>query len=163
MGFSAGGHLASTLGTHYDSEEEIAKDSINSLSARPDFLALIYPVITMDTSFTHMGSRNSLLGANPSDELVKNFSNELQITTETPPTFLLHASDDDVVPVENSIHFYKALVDKNVYTEMHIYPEGGHGFSFGLDQGYLSTWTNRLYDWLQKMNLMTVNKSEISK
>ncbi|MDT0684897.1 alpha/beta hydrolase [Autumnicola psychrophila] len=152
MGFSAGGHLASTLGTHFDHEDSFDKDSVDALSARPDFMALIYPVITMDEKFTHQGSKNALLGENPSEDLVENFSNELQVKPNTPPTFLLHATDDESVPVENSLRFYEALKAKNIPVEMHIYPEGGHGFSFGLGKGYLSSWTDRLADWLQALN-----------
>ncbi|AVR45416.1 esterase [Christiangramia fulva] len=150
MGFSAGGHLASTLGTHFNAEETVPQDSIRDINARPDFMILVYPVITMKKEFTHMGSRNSLLGKNPSEELVEEFSNEEQVQIDTPPTFLVHATDDDVVPVENSIQFYRALVDKNIDAEMHIYPEGGHGFALALDKGYLKTWTDRLSDWLQR-------------
>ncbi|GHA26021.1 beta-xylanase [Salinimicrobium marinum] len=152
MGFSAGGHLASTLGTHFDHEDVFKKDAIDSLSARPDFMALVYPVITMNSEFTHQGSRNSLLGENPSKELVKEFSNELQVQNNMPPTFIIHATDDDAVPVENALLFYKALKDQNIKAEMHIYPEGGHGFSLGLGKGYLETWPDRLHDWLKKMN-----------
>jgi acetyl esterase/lipase len=152
MGFSAGGHLASTLGTHFDHEDGFKKDSVDALSARPDFMALIYPVITMDDKFTHQGSRDALLGENPSEDLVENFSNELQVKPNTPPTFLLHATDDEVVPVENSLRLYEAVKAKNIPVEIHIYPEGGHGFSFGLGKGYLSSWTDRLADWLHGLN-----------
>ena len=153
MGFSAGGHLASTLGTKFDHDEGFQKDAIDALSARPDFMALIYPVITMNPEFTHMGSRNSLIGENPSEMLVQEFSNELQVKDSTPPTFILHATDDEAVPVENSLLFYRSLIEKGVYTEMHIYPEGGHGFSLALDKGNLSTWTDRLYDWLKDIDI----------
>ena len=152
MGFSAGGHLAATLGTQFDHEDAFQKDAIDSLSARPDFMVLVYPVITMKSEYTHQGSRNSLLGENPSGEFVKKFSNELQVKTNTPPTFIIHATDDDAVPVENALLFYKALKEKNIYSEMHIYPEGGHGFSLGLGKGYLQTWPDRLYDWLKHLN-----------
>lgn len=151
MGFSAGGHLASTLGTHFNAEETVPTDSIRSMNARPDFMVLVYPVITMKKEFTHMGSRNSLLGENPSEALIKEFSNEEQVQIDTPPTFLIHATDDDVVPVENSIQFYRALVDKKIDAEMHIYPEGGHGFALALDKGYLRSWPDRLEDWLQRL------------
>ncbi|MDT0649745.1 alpha/beta hydrolase [Autumnicola edwardsiae] len=152
IGFSAGGHLASTLGTHFDHQDSFEKDFVDALSARPDFMALIYPVITMDEKFTHQGSKNALLGNNPSKELVENFSNELQVKQNTPPTFLIHATDDESVPVENSLRFYEALKAKKIPVEMHIYPEGGHGFSFGLGKGYLSSWTDRLADWLHGLN-----------
>lgn len=152
MGFSAGGHLASTLGTHFDHEDSFKKDSVDALSARPDFMALIYPVITMKKEYTHNGSRDALLGRKPSGDLVENYSNELQVKPNTPPTFLVHATDDRAVPVENSLRFYEALKEKNIPVEMHIYPEGGHGFSFGLGKGHLSSWTDRLADWLQAID-----------
>lgn len=155
IGFSAGGHLASTLGTHFNAEETVGKDSIQLIRARPDFMILVYPVITMKKEFTHMGSRNSLLGENPSEELVKEFSNEDQVSDDTPPTFLVHATDDEAVPVENSIQFYRALVDHKIDAEMHIYPEGGHGFSIGrnYEKEFLQSWTwpDRLEDWLQRL------------
>jgi acetyl esterase/lipase len=127
MGFSAGGHLASTLGTHFDNGDPKATDSIEQLSSRPDFMILIYPVISMSKNIMHAGSRNSLIGNHPTDELAKLYSNELQVTKETPPTFLVHATDDKAVPVENSLLFYQVLKDNNVPAEMHIYPKGGHG------------------------------------
>lgn len=149
MGFSAGGHLASTLGTHFNTDDTFEKDSIDSLNARPDFMILVYPVITMKDPHTHQGSKNNLLGENPDEELVEYYSNETQITPDTPPTFLVHATDDDGVPVENSLMFYRALKENGVSAEMHIYPEGGHGFNLGLGRGHLEGWTDRLYDWLQ--------------
>lgn len=149
MGFSAGGHLASTLGTQFDKPNNFNETAIDSVSARPDFMALIYPVVTMKADYTHSGSRNNLLDKNPSESLINQYSNELQVTEKTPPTFILHAQDDKAVPIENSLNLYKALKDKNVKTEMHIYPEGGHGFGLALEKGYLQTWTDRLFDWLQ--------------
>jgi dipeptidyl aminopeptidase/acylaminoacyl peptidase len=152
MGFSAGGHLASTLGTHFDNGDAKATDSIEQMSSRPDFMILIYPVISMSKNIMHVGSRNSLIGNHPTDELAKLYSNELQVTRETPPTFLVHATDDKSVPVENSLLFYQALKDNNVPAEMHIYPKGGHGFGLALGKGYLETWTDRLIDWLRGLN-----------
>jgi acetyl esterase/lipase len=152
MGFSAGGHLASTLGTHFDNGDPKATDSIEQLSSRPDFMILIYPVISMSKNIMHAGSRNSLIGNHPTDELAKLYSNELQVTKETPPTFLVHATDDKSVPVENSLLFYQALKDNNVPAEMHIYPKGGHGFGLALGKGYLETWTDRLIDWLRGLS-----------
>ncbi|HEY9342371.1 MAG TPA: alpha/beta hydrolase [Hanamia sp.] len=152
MGFSAGGHLASTLGTHFDNGDPKATDSIEQMSSRPDFMILIYPVISMSKNIMHAGSRNSLIGNHPTDELAKLYSNELQVTKETPPTFLVHATDDKSVPVENSLLFYQALKDNNVPAEMHIYPKGGHGFGLALGKGYLETWTDRLIDWLRGLN-----------
>lgn len=153
MGFSAGGHLASTLGTHFEEDLLLSSDPMDALSARPDFMILVYPVITMDSSYTHGFSQTNLLGENPEPAMIEHFSNELQVTEDTPPTFLVHASDDDAVPVMNSLLFYQALQKKGVETEMHIYPSGGHGFAFGLEQdGYLRTWVNRLYDWLGSLD-----------
>lgn len=152
MGFSAGGHLASTLGTHFNSKDPFQKDSTDSLSARPDFMILVYPVITMKEPYTHKGSKNNLLGENPDEEMIEYYSNEMQVTEETPPTFLVHATDDEGVPVENSLMFYKALKEKGVSAEMHIYPEGGHGFNIALGRGQLEGWTDRLYEWLQYIN-----------
>ncbi|AUC22881.1 MULTISPECIES: alpha/beta hydrolase [Polaribacter] len=152
IGFSAGGHLASTLGTQFDTDNNFKEESIDTISARPDFMALIYPVITMKDDYTHKGSRNQLIGKTPTKELIEQYSNELQVTENTPPTFLVHSSNDNAVPVENSIQFYKALNDKKVKVEMHIYPYGGHGFSLAINQkGYLHTWLDRLDDWLKTM------------
>ncbi|MBB1286600.1 alpha/beta hydrolase [Flavisolibacter sp. BT320] len=149
MGFSAGGHLASTLATHFDAGDASATDTIERHSSRPDFAVLVYPVISMSKPVLHSGSRNNLIGATATDELANLYSNELQVTKETPPTFLIHATDDKGVPVENSLLFYQALKDKGVPAEMHIYPTGGHGFGLAIGKGYLETWTDRLVDWLR--------------
>jgi len=147
MGFSAGGHLASTLGTHFDKSAYTPIDEIDQMSARPDFMALIYPVISFSSN-QHQGSQDNLLGENQSKELINLFSNELRVTSETPPTFLIHSSDDAAVPVENSLMFYQSLKNNNVPVEMHIYPFGGHGFSLALDDKYLHSWTDRFIDWV---------------
>lgn len=149
IGFSAGGHLASTLGTHYDGNVLKITDAIDELSARPDFMMLIYPVVTMNLSHTHKGSRNNLLGKTPSDELVDLYSNELHVDKNTPPTFLVHSTDDKAVPVENSLRFYESLKNAGVYSELHVYPYGGHGFGLAIGRGYLQSWTQRLSDWLE--------------
>jgi acetyl esterase/lipase len=141
IGFSAGGHLASTLGTHFDKPAIPASDSI---SLRPDFMALIYPVITFGP-FTHQGSRESLVGKNPSQALIDLYSNEKQVSSETPPTFIVQAEDDNTVPVQNSLLFFDALMENKVKAEMHIYPAGGHGF--GLKNPKIN-WLARLRDWL---------------
>jgi acetyl esterase/lipase len=147
MGFSAGGHLASTAGTHFDAGDAKAAHPIDRLSSRPDFMVLVYPVITM-MEFTHGGSRLNLLGKNPSDELARRYSNELQVTNDTPPTFLVHAGDDGAVPVQNSLLFYSALLAHHVPAELHVYPQGGHGFSLALDKGHLQDWTHVCARWL---------------
>jgi acetyl esterase/lipase len=152
MGFSAGGHLASTAGTHFEKGNPNASDSIDRLSSRPDFMILMYPVITMSKSYMHRGSKNNLIGANADSATAKYYSNDLQVTKETPPTLLIHSTDDDTVPVENSLSFYQALKNNGVPAEMHIYPHGGHGFSLAIGKGYLSTWTERCIDWLRSIN-----------
>ena len=124
MGFSAGGHLASTASTHFNKEYI---DNPNHISLRPDFSILGYPVISMDT-LAHSGSRDNLLGKNPSKEMITNFSNERQVTKDTPPTFLVLANDDNGVNPENSIKYYEALLKNHVPAELHVYQNGGHGF-----------------------------------
>ncbi len=151
IGFSAGGHLACTLGTQFATPNNFKETSLDSLSARPDFMALIYPVITMKSDYTHKGSQRSLLGMSPDKRLIDQYSNEIQVTSYTPPTFIVHAQDDDVVPVENSIRFYKALKENKVPAEMHLYPSGGHGYALAINQDHLNTWPERLREWLQNL------------
>lgn len=145
MGSSAGGHLASTAGTHFKKSYIPNRDQVN---LRPDFLVLVYPVITMADSITHRGSRNNLIGNNPTAAQVQEFSNELQVTTETPPTFLVHASDDKAVPVANSINFYSALIRNSVKAELHVYQRGGHGFGMNTSNPD-EHWMDRLENWLR--------------
>ncbi|MDZ7725347.1 MAG: alpha/beta hydrolase [candidate division KSB1 bacterium] len=151
MGFSAGGHLASTAGTHFDSGDPDAEDPIERLSCRPDFMILGYPVIR---SFGKgSGSVKTLLGPDSTNqELLDYYSNEKQVSADTPPTFLVHANDDSGVPVEHSLAFFKALRHFDIPAEMHIYPVGGHGFALGLDRGPVQSWTDRCVDWLQWLN-----------
>lgn len=151
MGFSAGGHLASTLGTHYEEKVYGAVDSIDQESARPDFMALIYPVITFGETSTHKGSQKNLLGDAPKSETITHFSNEKQVTENTPPTFLAHATDDLAVPVENSVVFFEALKENGVKGTLHVYPKGGHGFSLARKDMHLRTWTERLFDWMENL------------
>lgn len=148
LGFSAGGHVASTIGTHFDAGQTNATDAIERVSSRPDLLVLIYPVITMG-EFTHGGSKKQLLGDNPTGEMVKLLSNDLQVTKETPPTFLVHTANDAGVPVENSLQFAEALRKAGVPFEMHIYERGRHGFGMGGNDPILSTWPARCADWLK--------------
>ncbi len=150
IGFSAGGHLAATLGTQYASANSIS-DEISSISAKPNFMALLYPVITMKLPYTHQGSRNNLLGTSPKQELVDFYSNELQINQNTPPTFIVHSTDDRVVPVENSLLFYQGLKNANIPSELHIYSKGGHGFGLAIQQSHIKTWTDRFTDWIQSL------------
>ncbi len=144
MGFSAGGHLASTAGTHFN-KSFISND--DKISLRPDFMILIYPVISFQDSIGHHGSRDQLLGQHPTKDQINYFSNELQITKETPPTFLVHASDDDVVNEENSVVFYQNLIKHGVLAELHVYQKGGHGF--GLNNPSTSDkWMDRCKNWM---------------
>ncbi len=154
IGFSAGGHLASTAGTHFDVGKPDARDPIERQSCRPDFMILLYPVITMENEYTHKGSRKNLLGENPSGELVALMSNEKQVTAQTPPTFLVHTSNDRVVPVQNSILFYTALHNFGIPAEMHIYENGPHGFGLGRKDPILSTWPQLCADWLRQHGLL---------
>lgn len=149
MGFSAGGHLASTISTQYAHEVDRPRDAIDALSARPDFSILVYPVITFVNPSIHSGSMKALLGENQTDELKKRFSAELNVTEQTPPTFLVHAGDDTGVPVENSLLYYGALRAKGVPASLHVYPKGGHGFGFGLGKGPVDGWRDVLLDWIK--------------
>lgn len=152
LGFSAGGHLVSTAGTHFNDSFYEKTDSIDSLSVKPSFMSLIYPVISMQKSITHKGSKFNLLGKEPSKEIVNYFSNELHVTSNTPPTFIIHSTNDSVVPVANSLLFYEALKENNVYSEMHIYPIGGHGFAFAKNKQQLELWPELFYNWLIHLN-----------
>ena len=140
MGSSAGGHLASTAATHFDE------------STKPDFQILFYPVITMDKRYTHMGSRNNLLGSNPDEKLVELYCNEKQVNPQTPPAFIMHSSDDKTVPVENSINYYMSLVKNRVSASLHTYPIGGHGWGYSDSFIYKRQWTGELEKWLREIN-----------
>lgn len=144
LGFSAGGHLASTLGTHFN--EKVTENAAN-ISLRPDYMVLMYPVISFDDSITHKGSKNNLIGKNPSPEQVSKFSNELQVNASTPPTFLVHAANDKAVPVQNSLRFFEALNKNNVPAELHVYQGGGHGFGLNNPTTH-DQWMGRLQSWL---------------
>lgn len=149
MGFSAGGHLASTLSTHYDTGDSSSSDPVDQVSCRPDFSVLVYPVISFTEDFQHSGSRINLVGKDADEDLVKYYSNELQVTGDTPPAILIHSDDDEAVPVENSISYYKALRINKIASEVHIYPYGGHGYSLAIGQGHLSTWPDRVIEWIR--------------
>jgi acetyl esterase/lipase len=150
MGFSAGGHLASSAATHFADKVY----SADSTSARPDFSILIYPVISMNGDITHKGSRNNLLGESPDQELVDRFSSDLQVTPDTPPAFLVHAADDATVPVENSIRYLLALRRNKVPAELHIYEKGGHGFGFAAGRGTAEDWPRACLAWLRGRGLI---------
>ena len=148
LGFSAGGHLASTIGTHFDSGKSEATDEIERISSRPDLMVLIYPVISM-REFTHAGSKRMLLGENPSPDLVTLLSNDEQVSNQTPPAFIVHTADDPAVPVENSLRFAAALRKAKVPVEIHVYEHGPHGFGLGGKDPVLSTWPLRCAEWLR--------------
>ena len=147
IGFSAGGHLASTLGTRFDAGRSNSPDPIERVSSRPDIMMLLYPVITMG-EFTHAGSKRNLLDENPTDDLVKQYSNELHVSADTPPTFLVHTMTDSAVPVENSLMFVQALRKAKVPVEFHLYEKGPHGFGLAPANQVLASWTARCADWL---------------
>jgi acetyl esterase/lipase len=148
-GFSAGGHLASTAGTHFDSGNANAPDPIDRVSCRPDFMILCYPVISLANEYAHGGSRRNLLGADPDPKLVEYLSNEKQVTPQTPPTFLFHTDADPTVPAENSVLFYLALRKAGVPAELHIYEKGVHGVGLAQKDPVLASWPDRLVDWLK--------------
>jgi acetyl esterase/lipase len=149
IGFSAGGHLASTAGTHFNEKFYEPVDANDGASARPDFMILIYPLISMGPS----GSRIALLGRNASQELADKFSNEKQVDSNTPPTFLVHATDDKTVPAENSISFYLACKKAHVPAEIHIWQKGEHGFGLGKPGTPVSRWPALCADWMNNMGL----------
>ncbi len=153
-GFSAGGHLASTAATHFDMGKKQSENPVEHLSCRPDFAALIYPVITFNELWGHMGSRENLIGKNHDLALVRYFSNELQVTAETPPSFLVHADDDQGVPTRNSIEFYSALKEKGVPAELHIFREGGHGFGMKKMGKPHDQWPQMLLDWMKEQQII---------
>ena len=149
IGFSAGGHLASTVATHFDAGNPSAADPIDRLSSRPDLAVLAYPVISMAQGITHAGSRLNLLGAEPSGQLVALLSNETQVTSRTPPTFLFHTADDPVVPVENAERFAAALRAARVPYELHVFAHGPHGVGLASGDPVLRNWTVLLEQWLR--------------
>ncbi|GAB4409597.1 MAG: hypothetical protein OHK0039_13410 [Bacteroidia bacterium] len=154
MGFSAGGHLASTASTHFDSGNPAASDSVERQSCRPDFAILMYPVITMDTTFAHLGSRRNLLGPHPTAQQVGYFSNETQVSAQTPPTILFHASDDASVLPENSLRYYQALLRQGVPAALHLFERGGHGFALGEGKGSADQWRQLCHRWMTEQQLL---------
>ena len=153
-GFSAGGHLASTVGTHFDNGKPQAPDPIDRVSCRPDFMVLAYPVVTMLPPYVHKGSRRALLGDHPDPKLVRYLSNELQVTSETPPTFLFSTDADTTVPCENSIQFFLALRQNHVPAEMHIFEPGPHGVGLAPTRAALSIWPTLLANWFRTRGLL---------
>lgn len=158
MGFSAGGHLASTAGTHFDDGDPNTADPIERNSCRPDFMVLVYPVITMGEK-THGGSKNNLLGKNPDKKLVELFSNEKQVTAKTPPTFLAHAKDDMPVPPENSKAFYDALQTQKLPAKYLELPSGGHGLN-GYKGPMWDAWQEQSLAWLAEMKFLPASTTK---
>jgi acetyl esterase/lipase len=154
LGFSAGGHLASTAGTHFDAGNPDAKDPVDRESCRPDYMVLCYPVIAFDEPFTHRGSQNNLLGKEAPKELVDSLSNEKQVTKDTPPTFLFHTDEDTGVPPENSVAFYLALRRAKVPAEMHIFRKGGHGLGMAQNIPGTGEWPRMCELWMQNQGLL---------
>ena len=150
MGFSAGGHLASTAATHF---QHSYIENANNIDLRPDFAILIYPVISFQDNIGHIGSRDRLIGKNPPKNLIDSFSNEMQVTAQTPPTFLVHATDDNTVPVMNSISFYEGLLKYKIPAEMHIYKAGGHGFGMH-NPTNKGDWMELCKNWVGSMGLL---------
>ena len=163
-GFSAGGHLASTAGTHFDNGDKDATDPIDRESCRPDFLILSYAVISMENGVTHGGSKNNLLGPKPDEKLVENLSNEKQVSKNTPPTFIFHTSADTAVPPENAVLFYLACKKSGVPVEMHIYEKGRHGVGLGRDPKWtggeksVENWTDLLVVWMRGRGLLEARR-----
>jgi len=155
MGFSAGGHLAATAGTHFDAGKADAPNALDRLSSRPDFLILGYPVITMEPPYVHQGSRTNLLGEQADPQLVQLLSNEKQVTSQTPPTFIFQTDGDKTVPAENSVMFYLALRKAGVPAEMHIYADGPHGVGLAATDLVLSSWPRHLEEWMQARGLLS--------
>ncbi len=149
MGFSAGGHLASTASTHFDSGDPQAADPIDRVSSRPDFAILCYAVVSMTESWTHQGSKMNLLGEHPDAELARSLSNDTRVTAQTPPTFIYQTNADTVVPAENSVMYYLALRKAGVPAEMHIFRNGPHGTGLGGTDTALSEWPRLLLNWMK--------------
>lgn len=154
LGFSAGGHLASTAATHFDEGDTSAGDPIAQVSSRPDFAILCYPVISLTEACTHQGSKRNLLGENPSAELVEQLSSEKQVTPQTPPVFLFHTSEDKAVPPQNSLLFYNACQQAGVPAELHIYEKGGHGLGLAPKTPGTADWPDRCAAWLKVRGLI---------
>ena len=154
LGFSAGGHLAATAGTHFDEGNPGSADPIERFGSRPDFLVLGYPVMSFKAPYAHQGSVHALLGDNPDPKLIEELSNELHVTSRTPPTFLFHTNEDKSVPAENGVLFYLALRKAGVPAEMHIFEHGPHGVGLALGDPVLSMWPALLANWFRERGLL---------
>jgi acetyl esterase/lipase len=158
MGSSAGGHLAASAGTLFDHPAGRTGAALDATSARPDFLILMYPVITMDDPYAHAGSRQNLLGAKPAPEMLRLMSLDKQVTASTPPSLLIHTQEDQAVPVENSLLFYQALTKAKVPAEMYLFERGSHGMAMRAELGTASDWPARAAEWLRGRGLLTAVK-----
>src|SRR5262245_57043163 len=154
MGFSAGGHLASSASTHFDAGDGAAADPIDRVSSRPDFAILCYPVISFVEPFTHQGSKTFLLGEHPDPALARSLSSETQVTASTPPTFLFHTNADATVPVENSVAYFLALRKAGVPAELHIFKDGRHGLGLAMQEPGTAEWSRLLANWLRVSGLV---------
>ena len=157
LGFSAGGHLASSTGLHFDLGEPDASDPIDKQSCRPDFMVLVYPVISMTQDYMHKGSRNNLIGENADIELAEKMSGELQVASDTPPTFLILSNEDKAVPAENSVYFYLALRKAGIPAEMHVFEKGAHGFGLAPLNPILSDWMELCQQWMEQRGMLHKN------
>jgi acetyl esterase/lipase len=158
LGFSAGGHLASTAATHFDAGQAGSADQVERASSRPDFAVLAYPVISLVDPVAHAGSRRNLLGETPDPKLVELLSNDKQVTAQTPPTFLFHTADDNGVPVENSLQFFAALKKAGVRAELHVFAHGRHGVGLAPDDPALSQWPKLCAIWMKGRGLLEAKK-----
>ena len=156
LGFSAGGHLASTLSTHHDNGLDLSDLKIEKTSSRPDFSILVYPVITMNRPYAHNGSRENLLGKIPSQEYLDYYSNDLQVREDTPPAILIHSDDDKGVLPENSIQYYLALRKYNIPAALHIWEDGGHGYGLGNDKGSIKSWAKICEEWMIQRGIINL-------
>lgn len=154
LGFSAGGHLTTTILTHFDSGKPTAEDPVDRQSCRPDFGVVCYGVIALGADFTHRGSQRNLLGSDASRELVESLSNEKQVTPQTPPCFVWHTAEDKVVPAENSLRFYSSLVAHEVPAELHVFPKGRHGIGLGDSVEGAKQWPELCRNWLQRLGVV---------
>ena len=154
LGFSAGGHLASTLSTHHDQGIRRSNLEIEKFASRPDFSILIYPVVTMKQPYVHMGSRKSLIGKVPSNEIVEYFSNEMQVKADTPPAILIHSDNDLGVLVENSVNYYLALRKHKIPAALHVWEDGGHGYGLAKGKGSIKDWPNICQNWMIQRKLI---------
>jgi acetyl esterase/lipase len=154
IGFSAGGHLCSTVSTKFAEPNPDSEDPVQRVSSRPDFSILCYPVIGFDKPYTHQGSQRNLLGENPNAQLVESLSNETQVTKQTPPTFLFHTQEDNAVPVENSVQYYLACKRNGVPAEMHLFPKGPHGVGLAKDMDGANQWPKLCAAWLKRLGMI---------